>query len=620
MRLGGTLFRHVRTESFVIWTTALASLVAYALIFLPFLPEADNTGGPDYSYFLPQLLAGYYWFLHNGPLSVPWFTPAFCAGIPYYGNMQGMYFSLPQFLTFAVGPTMALRATFLTFAAIGLGGFYALSRRAFGMSRWMALAGGVLFLFNGFYAARFIIAHITFHAFMLVPLLGVCVLAGAKPETRRVSFDGWLLLGALVLAYMVQSGMVHALPPSLLGIVAIILVHGYLYGLQIGPFIRLLVMGCVALAMSAAKLAAGMAFLSQFPRDMIPLSGFDSLWQSLTVTLQSLFIAPAFGKGAMWLQNNQWFPDTKVVLAYHEFEYGVTFLPPLILLMWFAAHLVSRFRRKPRAGIGSSRAIILLVVALLLAIPVLLNWYEPTWTATLKRLPLFGNSSTLIRWICLYIPLIVLVSMLVVDRARVLERVRPTAALVIVAFVVIHNAGIDRQYYTTRGNYDFATVERAYVSARNGAPVPPVSRVEHPGLDFSQFMSRRDRNESLVRGATNAQCYEPMFGHRLEEYPYGALREGPALQSENGILNLKNPACMLYPDANGCQPGDHFASAELSAARDFTEYRPFPFRFPWWQTLANWISLLSLLLVLSGLAFLGARRVRGPRPRHAQEA
>ena len=64
---------------------------------------------------------------------MPWFTAAFCAGLPYYGNMQGTYFSVPQFLTFVVGPIKALQITFVTFAAMGMGGFYALSRKVFGM-------------------------------------------------------------------------------------------------------------------------------------------------------------------------------------------------------------------------------------------------------------------------------------------------------------------------------------------------------------------------------------------------------------------------------------------------------------------------------------------------------
>ncbi|MDA0653302.1 MAG: hypothetical protein O3C49_08515 [Proteobacteria bacterium] len=609
-----------KAEKFAVAAVAAVSLAVYAFVFLPFLPKSDNTGGADYSYFLPQLLAGYYWFLHNGPFSVPWFTPAFCAGVPYYGNMQGMYFSLPQFLTFAVGPAKALQGTFLAFAALGMGGFYVLSRKAFGMGRWLALAGSVLFLFNGFFAGRFLVGHLTFHAFMLVPLLAVCVFAGMGSTARRGYLDIWILLGALILAYMVQSGMIHALPPSLLGIAGIILVHGYLNGPRIVPFVRLLVMGCIALAVSAAKLVAGMAFLSQFPREMIPLSGFGAFWQSLIIALQSLFFTPAFDRGAAWLQNNQWFTDTKVYLPYHEFEYGVSLIPAIIIATAFFGMLANILRRRDHAGNSLPRMSMILMFGLVIVIPVLLNWYEPGWNWILKRLPVLGNSSTLIRWICLYIPLVILISMLIVERAEELRRFHPAIMLVIVAGVLFHNMSINREYYIKSGDYNFSRIETAHALARSGGTVPTVSRVVWRRIPEKQKMTRHDRNDALVRGDTDAQCYEPMFGQRLGEFPYTSLREGPTLQSKDGLLNIKNPACMQYPDANNCRPGDHFASSDISAARDFMNYRPFPFQLPWWQTLANWISLGSFLILIAGFVAIGVKRIRAPWRQRTENA
>ena len=272
--------------------------------------------------------------------------------------------------------------------------------------------------------------------------------------------------------------------------------------------------------------------------------------------------------------------------------------------------LVTGLRRPQRGQINAARLIIISMLGLLLTIPILLNRHEPAWTGILKSLPLFGNSSTLIRWICLYIPLVILISMLIVERAEGLKRARPGVALVIVACVITHNMGIDRQHYAKQGDFDFTAVETACAAARRGAPVPPVSRVEWSDVSKSGLMTLRNRNDSLMRGGTNAQCFEPMFGHRLEDYSYISLREGPTLRSENGILNIKNPACMQYPDANECRPGDHFASSELAAAQEFVNYRPFP--FPWWQTLANWISLVTFLIVVAGLVAFGARRIGWP--------
>lgn len=588
------------------------AIVAYALVFFPYLPSPDGLAGLDFSYFLPQLLSGYYWFENNGLFSVPWFTPAFCAGIPYYANMQAMYPSLPQFLTFVANPFVALQISFVTFAAAGLGGLYALLRRAFGMSRWIALAAGVMFLFNEFYPARFLAGHVAFHAFMLTPIVALGALAGSRSTEPQRIFDVWVLVAALVLAYMVQSGMVHAMPPSLLAILAILLVHGYLFGLRATPFMRLMTAGGLSLVLSAAKLVSGIAYLSHFPREMIPLSGFGSLWQSLYMALHSLFVGPPLIPGFAWIQNNHWYPDTTVFLNIHEISYGVTFVPAVLIIAWLATKVVRSLRRRsddkvPGIPTRTLRPFIALAIGSLLFVPIALNWYQPTWTAFLKDVPVIGNSSTLIRWFCMYIPVVIMFSALCVERDKSLVRMRPYIALIIITAVISISATTDRQYYKDRGNYDVAAVVAAHSALRGGAPVPAVERVEWPRKSLRDLMFRPHRNDSFVAGATSAKCYEPMFGHRLEEYPYGPLREGPTLEVVNGLTNIKNPACMVYPEANKCKPGDHFTEDEISDARDFVNYKPFPFQMPWWQKLANGISLAGLAVMFGSFVFYGVR-------------
>ena len=131
-------------------------------------------------------------------------------------------------------------------------------------------------------------------------------------------------------------------------------------------------------------------------------------------------------------------------------------------------------------------------------------------------------------------------------------------------------------------------------------------------------MRYRNRNDAMFRGASEAQCYEPMFGHKLEAVPFQTLRPGPALEARNGVLNVKNPACMLYPGSNSCKPGDHFKASERAAAKAFLGYRPFPFVRPWWQRAANTVSVIArvgtfgLLLLFLGRG--ARRRLRARRP------
>jgi hypothetical protein len=593
------------------------AFAAYAAIFLPVLVAADGSMGFDYSYFLPQLLAGHFWLVNNGPFAVPWFTPAFCGGVPYFANMQGLYYSLPQLLTLAVGPVRAVEATFLLFAAAGYGGAYVLLRRRFAASGWCAAAGGTLFLFNGFYSAHMAIGHLTFHAFMLAPWLAVLALApdrggGAR---RRVGLE--TVAGAAILAYMIHSGMVHGLAPSLLAVVAICLIHGALGGPNAHAFVRLGAMCAVAVFASAAKLAAGFAFLAQFPRDMVPLTGFGSLWQALLVALLATSVAPPAELAAAWLLNARWTPENapelSVVLANHELDFRITALPALLIAAWAAA-AGWRLARRGAPRVPPRRLAAALAATAVLACPIVLNWYQADWSAFLKSLPLFASSSTLIRWLCVYVLVGTVAAALVIDRMAAPPRSRAAFALLVTGFVVTSGFAVDRGYQARTAQFASGRIEAAWRAVAHGQPVPPISRIEFPGIPPRERPGRADRNQHLADGGSSAECYEPMFGFFLETFPAGALRPGPALAAADGLLNLKNPACLVYPEANQCRPGDHFAVGQTADAHRFLSYRPFAFVVPWWQRAANATSLATLGLMALALVVAAGRRLGGAGP------
>ena len=76
------------------------------------------------------------------------------------------------------------------------------------------MAAPASFYFNGFFAYRMLIGHLTFHAFMLAPLM-IAALLSATTGNRvsRAGLVARVCIAALCLAYMFQSGMVHGIPP-----------------------------------------------------------------------------------------------------------------------------------------------------------------------------------------------------------------------------------------------------------------------------------------------------------------------------------------------------------------------------------------------------------------------
>ena len=151
MKLSG---QRLRWKSFVALLGFCLLLVlafaAYLGIFLSLIPADGKAMGGDYALHLPNMIAGYYWFLKNGAFAIPWFNPGECGGIPFIADFNVGYYTFPQWASFILGPLAALRLTFAVFAAIGAIGFFVLMRGPFRVSQWAALSSAVLFLFSGF--------------------------------------------------------------------------------------------------------------------------------------------------------------------------------------------------------------------------------------------------------------------------------------------------------------------------------------------------------------------------------------------------------------------------------------------------------------------------------------
>jgi len=178
-------------EFFFVFSSLSILLSICHFMFSEYFPNANGRLGHDYSLFLPQLLAGYFWYRVNGLFAIPWFTPAFCGGVPLMPHPESLYYSLLQFLTFVIDPLSSVYLAFLAFAGIGFVGFYVLLRYAFFTGRFSALFGATLFLFNGFYLHRMLIGHLSRHSYMFLALAAFFLL---RPITTDKERRPWQLL------------------------------------------------------------------------------------------------------------------------------------------------------------------------------------------------------------------------------------------------------------------------------------------------------------------------------------------------------------------------------------------------------------------------------------------
>ncbi|WP_068436302.1 hypothetical protein [Magnetospirillum sp. XM-1] len=588
-----------------IWPVLAAALLLLVLhLFIsPAFPVKGGSVAADYIYYFPRLLDGYFWAQENGYFSMRWFNPSSCGGIPAFPDPQDLYFSVVQIAFNLFGPIPGVYLSFLLSSALGLAGCYALLTRGFSLGRWAALAGCSTFLFSGFWIERLLSGQAQHLAFGLWPLLAYCLVA--PPSEGRIgrwwSSIGYAVAAAAIIAYMFVSGMVSIMVPLMLGVVAIGILHS-LRADGVSPFwFRLGVSLVGAGLLSASKLAAAMALLGQFPRNQYLLPGYEGGFHTLGLLIRSLIGLETDLSIVAKLTNSSW------ALGENEYRFGLGPVAMVLIAIAVIAGLRVQLRqRQAWSWIGAGALLAVLLV------PLVVNIYDPDMNRLLKTIPFLGSYVAPSRWWCAYTVIGAVAVAIAVDLAAA----RPWAARVAAVACAVSavwtgglvNAGLHRQEA-----YVPAHMVRAHALAKEAGHGPAITKII-AGSKNGQVIVDRAYDEAVVEGGSHLYCYQTLFGYKLEWMPVGRLRPGWVMFPNDGVFNIKNPACYVYPGANSCRPGDHFKVGEDDAVRDFIARRPFPFAVPASQSAANMISGASL----AGLALFGAAllwrwlRRRGP--------
>jgi hypothetical protein len=295
--------------------------------------------------------------------------------------------------------------------------------------------------------------------------------------------------------------------------------------------------------------------------------------------------------------NEQW------TQGYHEWVLGVG--PASLLLL--VAGLWTLARQRPAIRNLWQWAAICSVLTL----PIWLNWYQPGWNAFLKSLPVFGSSSSLLRWFALYLLPCIVFSGLAFDRVAASSRNRTILAILVTIGTITWSAWNDFSVSVER-TYDARVIQHSWKAVRTASAVPAVKRMTANVGPAGEPLMELNRNDALVSGESQLLCYSPMFGYRDEKMPFGLLRTGPALaEDSSGRLNVRNPSCILYPAENRCQPGDRYRHTESAIAERFLAYKSFAFNTSTAQKLASLATHLSLVMAAVAWLVVGFRSLIG---------
>lgn len=572
-------------EKIIIAITFAWLITLYHLIFHHYFPLPNGNMGHDYAQFLPMLIDNYFWFMNNGVFSPPWFSPAFCGGQVNFADPQSMYYSLPQFLLFAgLPPIQAIYISVLAFASAGFWGMYLLTKVRFKFSLGVALTCAAIFMFNGFFIYRMIVGHLTYQGFMLIPLITYFLLDKTNITSQLSTWVAPITAGTL-LAYWCLSGMLVITIPCLLSIFAIILI--YLLHNQNASWVLILkkffIASIVGLSLSASKFVGALSLMEIFPRTQYKLPGFEGFINILKVFFNSLFFSTHYADA---LNKPLWKNNTLLRLP-DEYAFGVTIIPLAIITIGLLIYILQRppFKVSYSANVKKIAAALLIVAS----IPFLVNYYDPSWNAILKQIPVISATTSPLRWLLIYIFILIIFSGFAQHAFKKARHIVSIICIIAIPILVLLE---NKHYYDTQP-YAALALEKEFTSFMASKKQPMISN----NIMVTPTPSIR-QNSYLIQGANALNCYNPTYGYSLEKAEFKTLAVAPVLALMSPTtFNIRNPACIIYPKENNCKLWDNFSTDQIDSLEQFVTYRPFAFERSQLQKSADIISLMSVWLV-----------------------
>ena len=571
--------------------------VLYQVFFLKFFPNKNELLGHDFEQFLPNFIYGKIWFQNNF-LSIPWFTPSFCCGTPFYPDPQTAFYSVQQIFYILFEPLTATKVLFIYFSLLGYCGMFFLLRRSFKVPFLISLLGSAVFIFNGFYVSRAIVGHVPYMNFILIPLYCFFLFEGFSNKsifTRNI----YLILSALILSSFIYSGAGPIMPLILLSILSVLLFFYFqTYNLK-DIFLATLKSFFIAILISSSKISASIHYLTNFERKLLP-TYFENPIDYLNIIFKALFFSPdiKFFNDVIMNKNIKGF-------GLHEIEFGVSILP-LLLLVLFLYNIKYFLENKNFVKVLFSSIIIF-------SIPLILNtnffYIQKIWNS----IPIFGSSWTQFRWSAFYI--IPLIFFIVV----VLKNIKFTKHqnfLVICLLVVLflQNSLRDRSYYDNQPYNPKNMIE--FSNKINSDKY--LENISITG--FASFMSKDEklannliRNDFFMSNYSAAFCYQPIFGYGLEKFPYKNIvfNKKEKISSDTFLIsgdldaakdktkyNFLNPSCFVFSKENDCLAGDLFKKSQKKELENFLNYKSFKFNKSIIQNFFDYLSLISLILMM----------------------
>ena len=504
-----------------------------------------------------------------------------------------MYYSVLQLLSLHFDVWIAMQLAMGIAMVVGYFGWYLFGRDVISL-RWnIAHVFALVVIAHGFHLMHMMVGHAIYH---LMPLMGwllwliferskdtwksLSVKAAAFGFiTANILYSGGFMVGVFTIAVFVV----------LLPLELILHIHEIRDRSRV-LFLRIAACGLSALLMTAGKLYAVFSMMRFFPRNL-PFDQLADGSSTLGYIATALWAFPQ----SEGLFEKYGLPDWGAI---HEYSMALSPIVAIGLLcgLWLIV------KNRTRVFQYSSIPVFVCSIILILLFVQLIQGHGPLVTP-LEELPIFSSLRMNTRF--LY-PFSIVLSAIALWNVNHITRHSPTYA----------KASAGRQLSTI--NYQLATLlffSLAYTPLLLDVRPPrslDYTEVQHHlevnkgflGLDVNTVIDMRGTGQAefvpLFAGANHVYCEEPLlWGDTPDREP---LVEGDVYLGWNSRLNMYNPACFIFPEANDCEPGDRILVSDKVNLDRFTQGELATWKVPLMQSILHWISLLTFI---SSLGILG---------------
>ena len=577
-------------NNFLFLLISFLILIFHQLIFQKFFPNNEGYLGHDFEQFIPNLMFGKIWFDKNF-LSIPWFTPSFCCGIPFYADPQSTFYSLYQLIFILFDPISSIKLIFFILSLFSYFGMFLLVRK-FGLSKYSSLLCASLFLFNGFFIYRSIIGHVAYLSYIFIPLYCFFLIKSYEKISHKFSIF-YLLISSIIFANFFHSGSGPIILIIFTSIFFIIIFYAYFKN-TLKIFLNFFISIFFGILISLSKIVSSLFLLSNFPREYPPTE-----FNTFLGYLKNFFLSFFLEADQKYFNENL---TSMISFGKHEMEYSLSIVPIISLF------LIAFFDKK-LFKINLRNLNFLAIIVIIFLIPIYFNINFLNQYNFNSQIPVVKSTWVQFRWMAIYIIPIILLTGLIIENAKINIKYKNYISLSFILILLFQNFIKDNNNYLQSASYN---IKDSYEFNKKFEEGRIKARINGPSVLLNKDGSVKKistRNDTFYFSYSSLMCYQSLFGYNLEKlnkknikfYSKRILGDGSILyytdinKTKNKFTFFK-PSCFLFPDENNCLPGDIFKKDEYRKMLNFLNYEKIDFQQNKIQIISNYISFFSITI------------------------